>query len=280
MRSAELLDRLQRHYIKPGPFPGGVFVRECGINGGVQARVDALYVGFTSTSGRLLVGHEVKVSRADWRRELDKAGKADRWADACHQWIIVAPGPDVVPREEVPHGWGLMYPSPRTKVRMHTVIRPTTHVDRVPSWDIVRSIMARLDTLQTQERADYRRKADEAARAEAEAAAARRAEVEGQRVIDPATRRRLAALTRLERDLGASITDGWNPGPDKVLPEVAAGAMRLARALVAGGVNMRQDRYATDQLRSVAQQLLDSLDAFSAARDDLNTLLGTPDPDR
>lgn len=77
MRTDGLLERLERHYIKPGePLAGGVFLPEVGINGGGSSRCDAIYVGFTSTSGRMLVGHELKVSRADWRRELDQPGKA------------------------------------------------------------------------------------------------------------------------------------------------------------------------------------------------------------
>lgn len=91
VRAADLLTRLQRHYIKPGEvLPGGVFVPEVGVNGGVQSRCDAIYVGFTSTSGRQLVGHELKVSRADWQHELDQAGKADFWHDNTHQWYVAA----------------------------------------------------------------------------------------------------------------------------------------------------------------------------------------------
>lgn len=85
----ELLDRLQRHYIKPGePLPGGVFLPEVGWNGGTGGRgtfgtggtCDAIYIGFTTTSGRVLVGHELKVSRADWVKELNSPGNAFIWA--------------------------------------------------------------------------------------------------------------------------------------------------------------------------------------------------------
>ena len=65
-------DPLERHYIKPGPLlPPGIFLPEVGWNpaGGASGRAggcDAIWVGFTTTSGRILVGHELKVSRADW----------------------------------------------------------------------------------------------------------------------------------------------------------------------------------------------------------------------
>ena len=91
----DLMVRLRRHYIPPGPLPGGVFIPECGWNGagldGGRRRCDALYIGFTSKSGRRLIGHEVKATKADWRNEHDKVGKADEWADQCHEWWIVAP---------------------------------------------------------------------------------------------------------------------------------------------------------------------------------------------
>ncbi len=149
--TATLLALLQRHYIKPGlPMPGGVFLPEVGQNGGWGAgsRCDAIYVGFTSSSGRMLVGHELKVSRADWLNELKKPGKADQWADECHEWWLVVSDPAIVREGELPADWGLMYPG-RSKTRMtvHTrAVRKDPAVHR-PRWDAVRSILARQDTL-------------------------------------------------------------------------------------------------------------------------------------
>ena len=83
-----LMETLERHYINPSDdYAGGVFVPECGVNGkfGASSRVDALYVGFTQASGRLLIGHEVKASRSDWLRELSKVGKADPAPTVGHQ---------------------------------------------------------------------------------------------------------------------------------------------------------------------------------------------------
>lgn len=146
-----LLDRLKRHYIKTGTdLPGGVFVPEVGQNGGWGAgsRCDAIFVGFTSTSGRILVGHELKVSRADWLHELSQPGKSDAWADACHEWWLVVPDPSIVHDGELPAGWGLMSPSRRSNTRMQVHAeaprKPDSHT---PPWEAVRSIMARQDTL-------------------------------------------------------------------------------------------------------------------------------------
>lgn len=269
----DLLERLRRHYIKPGSMPGGIFVPECGINGGPQTRADALYVGFTSTSGRVLVGHELKVSRADWRRELDHAGKADFWADNCHQWIIVAPGPDVVPKEEVPHGWGLMYPNARTTTRMDVVVKPVTHADRQPEWNAVRSIMARLDTLRAQHDAQVERTAREKAQEEARQQIARAAErAEG---LSPEQRQRLEVLDRLEKLVGAEITYYvWDDkGGEKVGADTVAAALRLA--ICGKDLGLEGDRYAAHQLESIADRLLKGLAAYEDARTGLLELIGT-----
>lgn len=153
--TAALLAQLERHYIKPSaPMPGGIFLPEVGQNGGwgSGSRADAIYVGFTSSSGRILVGHELKISRSDWLNELNKPGKADAWADQCHEWWLVVNDPGVVHPGELPASWGLMSPSPRSRNRMqiHTrAVRKDPAVHR-PSWDAVRSIMAREDTLRAQ----------------------------------------------------------------------------------------------------------------------------------
>lgn len=160
----ELLARLQRHYIKPGaPLPGGVFLPEVGWNGAVGSRCDALYVGFTSTSGRTLIGHELKISRADWLHELGSLHKADAWADQCHEWWLVVSDPDIVAPGELPAGWGLMSPGKSvTRMQMHHKPdrKPATHQ---PSWNAVRSILARQDTLRATSISNIQQRAREEA---------------------------------------------------------------------------------------------------------------------
>jgi hypothetical protein len=156
MTTRELTERLRTHYTSDPDSPnwqGGVFVAEVGINGNathdgqaVNRRVDAVYAGFTSASGRLLLGHEVKVSRSDWRAELAKVGKADFWHDNCHQWWIVAPSIEIVPPEELPDGWGLKVPRGST---MRSVVKATTR-NVTPSWDALRSIWSALETARAQ----------------------------------------------------------------------------------------------------------------------------------
>lgn len=167
VRTADLVARLRRHYIRPGAVPGGIFLTEVGLNGsfGASSRVDAIHVGFTNASGRLLTGHEVKVSRGDWLHELDQPGKADTWADQCHAWYRVTPR-NLVKPEELPHGWGLMVPNPRTTTRMDVVVKAAVVEDRQPSWEIVRSVMAAYETRQRSDFAARVREATQQAHAE------------------------------------------------------------------------------------------------------------------
>jgi hypothetical protein len=143
MSAPVLLDALERWLkVKQG---GGVMLREVGVNGGFklpQTRADAIYVGFTSRQGRRLEGFEVKISRSDWLHELAQPEKGAFWQDSCHRWWVVTI-PGVVLEAELPEGWGLLVMSGRG-LRPH--VAATTR-DVEPSWDAVRSIMARWDTL-------------------------------------------------------------------------------------------------------------------------------------
>lgn len=145
MTARELMVRLRAHHgIPSDSWAGGVLLEEVGLNGpGQQRRADAIYAGFTSASGRLLVGYEIKVSRSDWRAELAKVGKADFWHDNCHQWYIVAPSEDIVPREELPEGWGLKVSHKPGGLKI--VVRAVTR-DVTPSWQAMRSLLSRFDT--------------------------------------------------------------------------------------------------------------------------------------
>lgn len=249
--TSELVDRLGRHYIKSGqPLPGGIFVPEVGLNGvAPQRRCDAIYVGFTSASGRLLIGHEVKVSRSDWLHELDQPEKSARWADQCHGWYVVAPSTAIVPVEELPHGWGLMIPDPRAKVRMKIVQKAKIIEDRQPSWLITRSIMARLDTLQQQQLAEWKRAEFNRVRVEVDKQVRERQEQRHpQAEIDAAKIDELNAL------LGIDLRGhDWDL---RVSPEELAKAIKLIRS--ANGLTQRYN--GLSQTAKNARHLADELD--------------------
>lgn len=263
----DLLGRLERHYIKPGEaYPGGVFIPECGVNGawGAGSRCDALYVGFTSTSGRILVGHELKVSRADWRHELAQSGKADVWADQCHAWYVVAPSTAIVPPDELPPGWGLMVINPRSKVRLEVKVKAATKgAEHAPSWDAVRSIMARQDTLRAQAIGDVRIKARDEVNAEVE----RR--MTGQPVLSKEQTQRLYALDQFEANLGIKL-HAWDEQDGQVRPEVLAAALGLVKAV--NGL----PRHPLGHLETAARQLADQVQAVSEAAAAWRAIGGRP----
>lgn len=265
-----LLALLQRHYINPkDPEPGGAFLTEVAFNGTWGgSRADALYMGFTSASGRILIGHEVKVSRADWRRELDKHGKADPWADQCHEWWIVAP-PGVVPVEELPQDWGLLNPpTGRKRVRMHVVKPAHGHTDRVPGWDAVRSFTARYDTVRRAELASDLKAVRENMAAKIDAGVARRfADQESwNRGRVEAMEERLAGVAAV---LGVEdIVDGNSYG-NRIGKRDLERLVPYAKAL--GGIHQQLDAL-TNRYRSPLKELEQILEALRTNMDTLQSL--------
>lgn len=123
---------------------GGIMVDEVSINGafGASTRADALYMGFTSKTGRRLEGFEIKVTRGDWLAEIRNLDKGELWFTNCHRWWIVTL-PDIVEPSELPDDWGLMVlERGALKVKV-----PAPTNDITPSWEVVRSVIARYDTL-------------------------------------------------------------------------------------------------------------------------------------
>jgi hypothetical protein len=70
-------------------------------------RVDFAALSCWRTRGYRLVGAEIKVSRADWLRELQEHEKSRGWTEACDEFYIVAPK-GIVQRDEVPREWGFL----------------------------------------------------------------------------------------------------------------------------------------------------------------------------
>lgn len=278
MDTKELLATLRGHYIaettQPGARDGGVFASEVAMNGSWGGpgtrRADALYAGFTSASGRILIGHEIKVSRSDWRNELTKVGKADAWADACHAWYIVAPSTEIVPPEELPDGWGLMLP-PRTsrgrrmRIEVKATVKPEEHA---PPWWAVRSLMARLETLGHQEVVEQVKHLTEA---RVEEMKQRWEAVEASRKIDHEKESRLWALEGLERELGVGI-EAWRSrlAEGKVSAAAVARGVRIAALLEA-------DSRSLERLDGVVANIEDAIVSLRKALPEVQELAGATD---
>lgn len=77
---------------------------------------DALAFSFWPSDGLTLIGYEIKVSRADWLRELKDPEKAFAFARYCDEWWIVAGHVGLVQEEELPPNWGLLVPNAKGKL--------------------------------------------------------------------------------------------------------------------------------------------------------------------
>src|SRR5512139_894295 len=69
---------------------------------------DAIAMSLWPSRGLLLHGHEIKVSRADWLKELKQPEKAESICRFCDHWWVVAGDATVVRDDELPPTWGLL----------------------------------------------------------------------------------------------------------------------------------------------------------------------------
>lgn len=138
MSEREMLDLLQRRYshVRPGTAARRYAVAEHVSNTGgawsagperiadflaqdtyrVEVMPDGRPAGYDATGSRqrgeyrhMLHGHEVKVCRRDWSRELSDPSKSESWMRYCDRWWLVAPKGLVAPGE-LPPGWGMLCP--------------------------------------------------------------------------------------------------------------------------------------------------------------------------
>jgi hypothetical protein len=104
--AAEVIAGLQHRW----PDSEYLSIREAPQDSMRQGRkLDLLVVSLWSSRGHELDGVEVKVSIADWRKELKEAAKADWWYHRVHRFWIAVPEEicDKV-REDLPPTWGLI----------------------------------------------------------------------------------------------------------------------------------------------------------------------------
>ena len=76
--------------------------------GGANNIADIMILGAWHSSGNLLEGFEVKVSRADWLNEVKNPVKSLPSKQYCHKWWLVIADASMVKDGELPDDWGLM----------------------------------------------------------------------------------------------------------------------------------------------------------------------------
>jgi hypothetical protein len=103
--AAHIRRGLRKHF--PDGRCGIVF--ECAQGTGHKANrhIDALAMDLWPSHGLVIHAIEIKVDRADWRRELADPAKAEELARFADKFWVAAP-PGIVPVTELPHAWGLL----------------------------------------------------------------------------------------------------------------------------------------------------------------------------
>ena len=98
---------------------------------------DAMAMSLWPSRGLYMTGFEIKVSRADWKRELEQPEKAEAMARFCRHWFIACPD-RMIEVKEVPSGWGLIYVKDE-KVRF---AKPAPeNAAEEPTWMLFASLM-------------------------------------------------------------------------------------------------------------------------------------------
>lgn len=112
-----MLDLIHERYSKVNPGNGPRYVvaehvrNQCGFGGswgtGPLRTADAMVVDLWPSSGHLIHGFEIKVSRSDWLTELKDPEKAGAFKPYCDRWWLVVPDAAIV-RDDLPAEWGLI----------------------------------------------------------------------------------------------------------------------------------------------------------------------------
>lgn len=105
---------------------------------GANRRCDLLAMGCWPSAGLHLHGHEIKVNRGDWQRELDDPTKAETFARHCHYWWLVYAN-QAAKLEEIPAKWGAIevLPSGVAKIRRQA----TKHNPEPLPWSMLASLL-------------------------------------------------------------------------------------------------------------------------------------------
>jgi hypothetical protein len=254
MHTTDLLNALRDHYIKPGDTrPGCALLTEVTAPNRTN-RADAIHVGMWASRGYTVDVHELKISHADFKRELDKPAKAEAWWPHSNTFWIVAPDIGVAPPELLPNGWGLMVPGTRGR-RFKTVVEPERRALQ-PSTALLAALLVSMETQQNNALEHQSRRLHEQRRTEIS-----KIEREAGLRNDPQTRERLELMDQLEKLTGFRLTD-WDYGANAT-PETFALAVRNALTEVR----------ATQTLAKTIAALDEQADRMKQAAADLRTAL-------
>lgn len=122
--AASMTELLRQHYNPDGRALSHLFMPEIGAPGG-RRRADLLVapISIAGAKANTLIGHEIKVSRADVMAELADPTKADPWLRYCTRWYLVVADPALIEGLTIPDLWGVMAPPSGRRTRSMTILR-------------------------------------------------------------------------------------------------------------------------------------------------------------
>lgn len=230
----DMHEMLAKHYAPPpSKPPGGRIIKEIQAPQSTR-QADALYLPTTSGERGCIIGHEIKVSRADLIQELRDPHKADAWKQYCSRWWLVISDAAFIEGLDIPDDWGILTPPSRDNTRFMTVARKAPLLTPTGSmqaaWGTIFAKIAYADLAQESEllrlRAQERNLIEQRTELSRELAQLR--EAEGVENPFRSTRLKISEVIRHIENLGGYSRDsGFHGLSWKVDPE------RLARLLLA-----------------------------------------------
>jgi hypothetical protein len=272
MTTAALLEKLEEHYRPAGSMTpngdGHALLREVAAPNSSR-RCDLLAMGIWRSRGTEIDVHEVKTSRSDWQRELDKPDKAEAWWPYCDRFWIVSPGPEITPPDTLPTGWGLMVPNPRGR-RFKVLVKPAKHTARVDRA-LLLTMVNRSENLRVAHA--YRMQSEHADALDRQARTLKVDRARGE--IPPEMQKRLRVLEELEATLGHELTSGTFKRPGMLN---AADTGAALAAYVTGHIDLTR---LEGSVRRAAEGLISNQRYFAErARDILKELNAGQDANR
>jgi hypothetical protein len=154
--AADMLALLRARY----PSNAFAFLEQVGNSTGFACSrwADVVVMSLWPSRGLEIIGIEIKVSRSDWKRELEHPEKADPIAAFCDRWYLAAGSKDIVQPGELPLGWGLLVPNGPDSLRctVEASLNPEPRIDRQFLAAVLRRVQAQL-TEESKLKAEYER---------------------------------------------------------------------------------------------------------------------------
>ncbi len=256
MKAADVVAALRGRW----PESEYLHVREAPQDAMRQGRkLDVLVVSLWRSRGYQLDGVEVKVSIADWRRELKEPAKADWWYEHVDRfWIAVPAGIAEQVRTDLPPTWGLLSV---TDARVVELVKAPRHEREPFDWD------ATIGLLRAADGAGYAALGRAEARGIAEGERRARASFE-KRTGDEKLRREhddlLARVEAFERATGIDVGATWSTTDATRLGEVVASVRDWLHDPARAAAAIRRDAERVAETASALEKVASLLLGFVA----------------